>query len=275
MHSAGESPAVELYYETFGSVADDPVLLLINGLGSQSINYPDKWCQLFVAEGFGVIRFDNRDVGLSTKFEDQEYSLSDMADDAIAVLDANNVTEAHVMGLSMGGMIAQRLAIHYPDRLLSMTSVMSRTGEPGFGESTEEAINALLRPPATNRDEYIAGLMTSLGIYGSKHEWIDAETMEARFGASFDRCFCPEGVGRQMQAVVGDGSRDSELANLDLPTLVIHGSRDTLIQPDGGEHTAEVIPGAKFVLIDGMGHDYPEAVWDRWVSEWSGFVATI
>ncbi len=275
IHSAGESPAVELYFETFGSVTDDPVLLLINGLGSQSINYPQAWCEQFVAEGFGVIRFDNRDTGLSTKLDDQEYSLSDMAADAVAVLDANGIDAAHVMGLSMGGMIAQRMAIGHRDRLLSMTSVMSRTGEPGFGESTDKAIGALLRPPATNRQEYIDGLITSLGIYGSKPEWIDEEAMRERFGEAFDRCFCPGGVARQIHAITSDGSRSEALSQIDLPVLVMHGSRDTLVQPDGGKQTAAVIPNAKFVLIDGMGHDYPEAVWDRWVAEWSEFVGAI
>src|SRR4051794_4129276 len=134
---------VEIYYESFGDPTR-PTLLLINGLGSQCINYSEEWCQLFCAEGFRVIRFDNRDVGLSSKLEGVEYTLADMADDAVAVLDAAGVGTAHVMGCSMGGMIVQRLAIDHPDRLLSITSVMSRTGEEGYGDSSEEALAFLM-----------------------------------------------------------------------------------------------------------------------------------
>ncbi len=139
--------ATEIYYEEFGDPAA-PALLLVNGLGSQCLNYAVEWCQLFCDEGFHVLRFDNRDVGLSTKLEGTDYRLADMADDAIAVLDAVGVEKAHVMGCSMGGMIVQRLAIDHPDRLLSMTSVMSRTGEAGYGDSSPEALAFLLAPPA-------------------------------------------------------------------------------------------------------------------------------
>ena len=263
---------VELYYDSFGDPAD-PTLLLVNGLGSQCINYADDWCKRFVAAGYRVLRFDNRDVGLSSKLPGVDYTLADMADDAIAVLDAAGVDRAHVMGLSMGGMIVQRLAIDHPQRVLTMTSVMSRTGEPGFGESTPEAMAALTRPPATSREESIDAHLEALTIYGSKPEWIDEHEARARAGAAYDRCFEPAGVGRQMQAVMRDGSRDEALARIDVPTLVMHGSRDTLIEPSGGRHTAEVIPGAVYVEIDGMGHDYPRAVWDEWVAAWTTFVA--
>ncbi|MEY2454299.1 MAG: hypothetical protein QOD92_3873 [Acidimicrobiaceae bacterium] len=263
---------VEIYYESFGDPGD-PTLVLINGLGSQCINYPVEWCELFVGEGYRVIRLDNRDVGLSSKLDGVPYTPSDMANDVIAVVDAEGVGRAHVMGLSMGGMIVQQLAIDHADRLLTMTSVMSRTGEPGFGDSTPEALAFLTGPPATSRDEYIESHVAALKVYGSKPEWLDDDVSRARAAAAYDRCFCPEGIGRQMQAVMAGGSRDEGLRNVRLPALVLHGSRDTLIDPSGGRHTAEVIPNARFVEIEGMGHDYPPAVWKEWVSIWSGFVS--
>jgi pimeloyl-ACP methyl ester carboxylesterase len=265
---------VEIYYESFGAPGD-PTLVLINGLGSQCINYPVEWCELFVAEGYRVVRLDNRDVGLSSKLDGVAYTPSDMANDVIAVLDAVDVDRAHVMGLSMGGMIVQQLAIDHPDRLRTITSVMSRTGEAGFGDSTPEALAVLMAPPAKSRDEYIENHVAALRVYGSKPEWLDDDVSRERAAAAYDRCFCPEGIGRQMQAVMAGGSRDEGLRTVRLPALVLHGSRDTLIDPSGGRHTAEVIPNARFVEIEGMGHDYPPAVWKEWVSIWSTFVASV
>lgn len=264
---------VELYYEVFGS-GTDPTLLLVNGLGSQCINYADAWCKRFAAEGYQVVRFDNRDVGLSSKLEGERYTVADMALDALAVLDALDVPRAHVMGLSMGGMIVQRLAIDHPERLLTMTSVMSRTGEPGYGDSRPEALAILTAPPASSRDEYIDSHVAAIAVYGSKPEWIDDAETRARAGAAYDRCFCPAGVGRQMHAVLADGSRTEALRHVSVPTLVIHGSRDTLVDPSGGRRTAEVIPGARYVEIEGMGHDYPPAVWDQLVTIWAEFART-
>jgi pimeloyl-ACP methyl ester carboxylesterase len=263
---------VELFYETFGDPAD-PALVLVNGLGSQCINMAGEWCERYVAEGYHVLRMDNRDVGLSSKLDGVDYSLRDMADDVVAVLDAAGIERAHVLGVSMGGMIVQRLAIDHPDRLLSVTSVMSRTGEPGYGESAPEALAVLVAPPARSREEYVENHVAALGVYGSKPEWIDADEARARAAAAYDRCYCPAGVGRQMAAVGRDGSRDDALRSVTVPTLVMHGSRDRLIDPSGGRHTAEVIPGARFVEIEGMGHDYPRAVWDRWVATWAAFAA--
>ncbi|MEY2477782.1 MAG: hypothetical protein QOG87_3097 [Actinomycetota bacterium] len=263
---------VEIYYETFGDAAD-PALVLVNGLGSQCINYDEEWCELFVAEGYRVIRFDNRDVGLSSKLDGIEYSVDDMVKDVLAVLDAEKIDRAHVMGLSMGGMIVQRLAIDHSDRLLTMTSVMSRTGEPGFGDSAPEALAILTAPPARSRDEYIDNHVAAIAVYGSMPGWIDDDETRARAAAAYDRCFCPAGIGRQMAAVMRDGSRDEALRSVTVPSLVMHGSRDTLIHPSGGHHTAEVIPNARYVEIEGMGHDYPRSVWKQLVSTWSGFAA--
>jgi pimeloyl-ACP methyl ester carboxylesterase len=262
---------VEIHFESLGD-PDRPTLLLVNGLGSQCVNYYTEWCRRFGDEGFRVIRFDNRDVGLSSKLDGSDYLLADMADDAVAVLDQVNVSRAHVMGCSLGGMIVQRLAIDHPDRMLSATSVMSRTGEPGYGGSSEAALAFLLASPPTSRGEYIERQVAALHVYGSKPEWLDDEAIRTRAGIVYDRCFCPAGVGRQMRAVLADGSRDEQLRNANLPVLVIHGSRDTLIDPSGGRRTAEVIPGARYVEIEGMGHDYPPAVWNQWVAIWSDFV---
>jgi pimeloyl-ACP methyl ester carboxylesterase len=265
-----------IYYETFGS-GSDPTLLLVNGLGSQCINYATGWCEMLVAAGFHVIRFDNRDVGLSTHFTDAPldehsaaYRIIDMADDAIAVLDAAGVERAHVVGLSMGGMIVQHLAIHHRERLLSMVSVMSRTGESGYGQSTPEALARLTGAPATDRASAIANSIEGMRIWGSP-EFADAERCAADAGRAFDRCFDPAGVGRQYTAVVATGSWADQLPGVTTPTLVMHGTADTLIDISGGERTAELIPGARFVAIEGMGHDYPPQLWQRWVDEIAGF----
>jgi pimeloyl-ACP methyl ester carboxylesterase len=263
---------VEIYYETFGDPAD-PTLVLVNGLGSQCINFAVEWCEMFAAEGYQVVRFDNRDTGLSSKLDGVEYGVADMAGDVVAVLDALGVERAHVMGLSLGGMIVQRLAIDHPTRVLTLTSVMSRTGEPGFGDSSSEALAVLLSPPARSREEFVEHHVAALKVYGSKPEWLDDDVSRARAGAAYDRCFCPAGMARQMGAAVGEASRDEALGQLAIPALVLHGSRDTLIAPSGGRHTADVIPGAHYVEIDGMGHDYPPPVWPEWVRTWSSFAA--
>ena len=214
--STARNGDVEIYYEEFGDPSA-PTLLLVNGLGSQCLNYDVAWCQLFCEEGFHVVRYDNRDVGLSTKLDGTDYALTDMANDAIAVLDAMGVDRAHVMGCSMGGMIVQRLALDHTDRLLSLTSVMSRTGEPGYGDSSEEALAFLLAPPAPSRAAYIDRQVAALHVYGSKPEWLDDDAIRARAAAAYDRCFCPEGIGRQMKAVMHDGSRVSRAGRLGPP----------------------------------------------------------
>lgn len=265
---------VEIYFESFG-VDADPTLLMVNGLGSQCINYDEVWCERFAAEGYQVVRFDNRDVGLSSKLDGREYALRDMAADAIAVLDALGVDQAHVMGVSMGGMIVQRLAIDHADRLRSMTSVMSTTGESGYGRSSPEALAAMLAPVPKTRDEYMAKEVADRRVYGSKSEWIDAAYLRARAGRAFDRCRCPEGEARQIRAVLADGSRAQALRSVTVPTLVLHGDRDVLVDPSGGRRTAELIPGARYVEIAGLGHDYPSAVWDQWVQIWADFAGGV
>jgi len=271
---------VELYYDTFGS-RDDPALLLVNGLGGQCINYADAWCEKFAAEGFFVIRSDNRDVGLSTKFAgckpdlrgvarakadgrppDVPYTVIDMADDALAVLDALDVARAHVMGLSMGGMIAQTLAIEHPERLLSLTSLMSSTGDTDVGGSSPEAQKLFMAKAPTDRESYVARHLENMRTWGSPAQY-DEDRLRANAGAAFDRCFDPAGQARQAMAIAAGDSRTAALRNVRIPTLVVHGSEDKLIDPSGSRRTAEVVPGARFVLLDGMGHDYPPAYWDE------------
>lgn len=268
----------EIYYETFGS-SDDPTLVLVNGLGSQCINYPVEWCEMFAAAGLQVVRFDNRDVGLSTKFEGRPadesgaaYTLSDMAGDVVAVLDAVGVERAHVMGLSMGGMIVQTVAIEHPQRLLTMTSVMSTTGEPDHGQGTPEAMALLMAPPATDRMSYVAGSIAGLRCWGSP-EFADEDRWRADAERAFDRCFHPSGVSRQLFGIRASAGRADRLRDVRVPTLVIHGDRDTLITSGGGRRTAELIPGARFVPIAGMGHDYPPQLWPRWVELVAGHIA--
>lgn len=279
--------SVSIYYETFGAAAD-PVLVLVNGLGSQCINYRTEWCEMFATEGFHVVRFDNRDTGLSSGFEhvvadpagaaaavlagqvpEVPYTLSDMADDVVAVLDDLGVERAHVMGLSLGGMIVQTLAIDHPERLRSLTSVMSSTGDADVGQASDAARALLFGPPATDRDDYVAKHLAGLRVWGSPG--LVDEAAQTRFaGEAFDRSFRPSGPGRQMMAVVASGSRTAALRAVRVPTLVMHGSADTLIDPSGGRRTAEAVPGARFELMEGMGHDYPAVLWGRWVDVVAG-----
>jgi pimeloyl-ACP methyl ester carboxylesterase len=264
-----------LYYETFGSPGD-PTVLLVNGLGSQCINYAVEWCAMMVAEGLQVVRFDNRDVGLSTHFTDapagaNAYELTDMAADAIAVLDALGVERAHVMGLSMGGMIVQQLAIHHRDRILSMISVMSRTGEPEFGQSSDEAYALLTSPQAAGRDAAVERGIAGQRVWGSP-DHRDEERARELAARAYDRCSDPAGVGRQFLAVGAAGSWADELPGVTTPTLVMHGTADTLIDISGGRRTAELIPGARFVAIEGMGHDYPPELWRRLTDEVTDFI---
>ncbi|MDQ6698409.1 MAG: alpha/beta fold hydrolase [Actinomycetota bacterium] len=273
---------VEIFFETFGEPTD-PALLLVNGLGSQCINYRVEWCERFVAEGFFVIRFDNRDVGLSTKFSDVRpavgavvralsagqppevpYTLDDMAGDAIAVLDHLEIEQSHVMGVSMGGMIVQQLAIRQPERLLSMTSVMSTTGDPAVGGSSREAQALMLSAAPTDRVSAIARHLEGIRTYGSPACY-DEERLTAVAGEAFDRSFTPDGQARQVMAIIASPDRTVALHDVHVPTLVMHGDADTLVDISGGRSTADAIPGARFVVMEGMGHDYPPQYWERWV----------
>jgi len=228
--------------------------------------YPEGFCEAFVDRGFFVIRFDNRDVGFSTKFVDgPDYTLSDMADDCVAVLRHFDAVPAHVFGTSMGGMIAQTLAIDHPEIVASLTSHASSSGHPDMGWPSPEAFDALFAPEPTTREEAAASGIVGKKIWGTPDTWSEEEWGEFS-AANFDRS-PPEGAGaRQWNAVVASGNRDDQLRQLDVPTLVIHGGIDTLIAPSGGQHTAEVIPHAVYEELEGVGHDLPITEWPHIVS---------
>ncbi|MCP3933982.1 MAG: alpha/beta hydrolase [Actinomycetia bacterium] len=273
----------EIEYETFGRPTD-PALLLVNGLGSQMIAYRDELCDGFVSAGFFVIRYDNRDVGLSSKTSaappsigsvreaivnqtpaPTAYSIHDMAADGMAVLDALEVDSTHVWGMSMGGMIVQTMGYTHADRVLSITSVMSTTGAPGVGQSTPEALAALMEPAPSDRDEYVEDDLRRRLVYAST----DFDIGEARtyVEAQYDRCFHPDGVAHQYMAVLADGDRTQRLASITAPTSVIHGGVDTLIDVSGGVATVEAIAGAELVVYENMGHDLPRSLWESYIDE--------
>jgi pimeloyl-ACP methyl ester carboxylesterase len=254
---------VEIEFESFGD--DRPAtVLLVNGLGSQMTRWPEAFCEKLVARGYRAIRFDNRDTGKSTWMDKGEtYTLKDMAADAMAVLDAAGVAKAHIAGVSMGGMIVQRIAIDYPDRVLSLTSIMSAPS--GDVVATPEAMAVISNPPPDPEADYEAfvahGIRNARTIGSPAYPWTD-EQLRARVVAEHARAFNPAGVGRQRKAIGADGDRTEELKRLSVPTVVLHGADDPLVQPIGGTQTADAIPGAELRIIPGMGHDLPEALYD-------------
>ena len=265
---------VELWYETFGDPAD-PALLLVNGLGSQCVNFRVAWVEKFVAEGLFVIRFDNRDVGRSTWFDEAgtdgpAYTVEDMADDAAAVLDAAGVEAAHVLGVSMGGMIVQALVIRHPERVRTLTSIMSSTGDLDVGQPSHDSLEHILTPAPADREGYLGHQLVSIRTWGSPDAY-DEDWIRMVNGEAYDRAFHPDGQLRQMYAVRTAASRTAALGAVTVPALVIHGDEDRRVDPSGGRRTAEAIPGARFELIEGMGHDYPPVWWDRIV----GLVASL
>ncbi|WP_293901281.1 alpha/beta hydrolase [Phenylobacterium sp.] len=254
--------AVEIEYQTFGNDRPETVLL-VNGLGSQMTRWPEAFCAKLVARGYRVIRMDNRDTGLSTWPAD-DYVLADMGNDAMAVLDAAGVAGAHIAGVSMGGMIVQRMAIDHPDRVLSLTSIMSAPG-PATLKSTPQAMAVLDVPPPDPKADFAAyvahGVQNARTIGSPAYPWDEAE-LTARVEAEYRRAFNPPGAARQRRAIGADGDRVAALKQLDVPTVVLHGADDPLVQPLGGEATAAAIPGAELRIIPGMGHDLPPALHD-------------
>ena len=256
-----------------------PAILLIMGLGGQLTRWSDALMDAFAAHGFRAIRFDNRDVGLSTKFDaaglpdlarigmqlmtggkpDAPYTLEDMAADAVGLLDALGIARAHIVGASMGGMIAQLVAAHHPDRVLSLTSVMSTTGNPALPRATAEA-NAVLmaRPAGGDLDSLVAHSVRAAKVIGSPGYPADDVALAARIRADLERQYYPQGFARQMAAIWANGDRRPVLAGITAPTLVIHGADDPLVPVEGGRDTARAIPGARLVEIPGMGHDLPQ-----------------
>lgn len=283
MTSVKISDQIELEYDTFGSPSR-PTLLLIMGFMAQMVAWETDFCDMLADRGLYVVRFDNRDCGLSTHLDGvtvntddvvraamlQEpipqvpYTLSDMAADALGLLDHLNVERAHVLGASMGGMIAQTFAIEYPHRTLSLTSVMSLTGELEYGESTPEALEALLTPPPTDREGYIKFSPNWQAWHSKRYR---SDKLSYAFAArDYDRMFYPDGGSRQLAAIYASGSRAEALQKLDVPTLVVHGLDDTLIAPSGGRRTAELIPNARLLMLEDMGHDLPRPLWPTFVS---------
>lgn len=267
---------IEIGYETHGDPDGEP-LLLVMGLGAQLIAWPLELCDALVDRGFFVIRYDNRDTGLSTKFDDVggdfmttflqaaqgepvevAYRLSDMAADGMALLDHLGIESSHIVGASMGGMLAQTMAIEHPERVRTLTSIMSTAGDPDVGQPTPEAMELLLRPAPTTREEAIEAGVASRRAIGSPEHFDEAVARQQGVEA-YDRCWNPAGTARQLLAIVASGSRAEGLAQLDVPTLVIHGDIDPLVTPSGGQRTAGLIPGAELIMLEGMGHDLPPA----------------
>lgn len=258
--------SVELEYQTFGD--DQPeVVLLVNGLGSQMTRWPEPFCVKLAAKGYRVIRYDNRDTGLST-WPTEAYALKDMAADGMAVLDSVGVAEAHVAGVSMGGMIVQRMAIDYPQRVLSLTSIMSTTGARDAFASTPEAaavLNVAPPDPTADFEAFVAHQIANAKTIGSPaYPWDDAALRE-RAVAEYRRGFNPAGVARQRQAIGADGDRTEALRGLKIATVVLHGEVDPLLLKVGGEATAAAIPEAELRIIPGMGHDLPPGLYDVFV----------
>lgn len=271
---------IDIEYDTFGEAAS-PALLLIMGLGMQMVAWPKELCLMLAARGFQVIRFDNRDVGLSSMIESgpvpdvfaalrgdtssASYTLDDMADDAAALLTALDIPAAHVVGASMGGMIAQTLAIRHPARVLSLTSIMSTTGDPAVGQPTPEAMAVLFEPPPTDRKEAADRGVRIFSVIGSRGDLFDEEHVREVAGVSWDRNRSYDGLYRQLLAIAASGDRTERLRRLSVPALVIHGEIDPLVTPSGGAATAAAIDGARLLTLPRMGHDLPRPLWPQLV----------
>jgi pimeloyl-ACP methyl ester carboxylesterase len=267
---------IKLAYEEFGDPADPPVLLIM-GLGTQMLGWHTDFCGLLAERGLHVIRFDNRDVGLSTKIRtgprpriwaallgntrSASYTLNDMADDAAGLLDHLGIDSAHVMGASMGGMIGQTMAIRHPARVRSLVSIMSTTGDRRVGRARLVVLRFLMRPVPARRHRYIERMVRTFRAIGSPGYPLDEERVRRLAATSYDRCFHPAGTARQLVGILASGNRTEALRGVRAPTLVIHGADDPLVGVSGGKATAAAIPGAQLMVLPGMGHDLPEALW--------------
>lgn len=276
---------ITIEYDTFGARRGRP-LLLVMGLGAQMIHWRDEFCDMLSERDHFVIRFDNRDAGLSEKFghlgipdmgemaaqllagqpAEAPYSLDDMAADGFALLDALEVEAAHICGASMGGMIVQSMVLKDRARVRSMTSIMSSTGNPDLPSSTDEAMAAMLSPAATNREEAIERTLAVSKVIGSPGYPAAEEEARIRAAMGYDRAFYPEGVARQMAAIAAHGNRKPALEAIDVPALVIHGEADPLVPVAGGHDTHEALRGSRLMVLEGMGHDLPEPLWPEIVT---------
>lgn len=264
---------IELAYTVEGDPAGHP-LLLVNGLGSPLVAFEPGFVAALVERGFQVARMDNRDTGRSSRCEGpglSRYRLDDLADDVVCVLDALGWRRAILLGQSMGGMVAQQVAITYPMRVIGLVSFMSSTGEPGHGRPAPEAAKALRETAPTERAPWLEHRVRTERIWASP-QWWDEEWVRGKGEAMFDYGIDPAGSVRQYRALADAPSRDAALAQLRVPTLAIHGGADRLIGPEAGRHLAEVIPGAAYVEIPELGHDLPPQVWERLADDVAAFV---
>lgn len=272
---------ITLEYDTFGSKKDRP-LLLVMGLGAQMIHWDEAFCEGLAQRGHHVIRFDNRDAGLSTRFDEAPvpdmgalvaqmiagqkpevpYTLDDMADDAFGLLDALDVERAHIAGASMGGMIVQAMALARPERVRTLTSIMSSTGNPALPPASPEAMGALTSAVPADLDAYLARSVELSRVIGSPGFPFDEARTRERARLAFERGLYPQGTARQMAAIVAHGNRRPRLEQLSIPALVIHGSADPLVPVHGGRDTHEALQGAEWLEIEGMGHDLPPGTWE-------------
>lgn len=273
---------IEICYEIFGAPDAEP-LVLIMGLGAQMIHWDDEFCRQLAARGFRVIRFDNRDIGKSSQMKGGKrlgalellklrflripvaapYKLSDMAQDVVGLLGALQIKSAHIVGASMGGMIAQELALVFPERVRSLTSIMSSTGNPKLPGPTREAAALLMAPPVVEREAFIKRFAETWKMLRAGSFPQDEALDRERAIRTFERGLNPAGVVRQLRAILASGSRKERLAALKVPTLVIHGTVDPLVRPEGGKDTAASIPGAKLLMVEGMGHALPIPMWPQ------------
>ena len=247
---------IEIEYEVLGDEQAEPMLLVM-GFAVQLIAWPDGFCRMLVERGYRVIRFDNRDVGLSSKVP-ASYSLDDLAADTAGLRDALELASAHVVGASMGGFIAQLLAIHHPSRVRSLCSIMSSTGDRSVGQPRPEIVPMLMVSPPAERSSYVDARLAIARRLASPGFPFDEQRSRDVIGLAFDRAYYPAGAQRQLAAVLAARDRTRALGELRLPTLVIHGAEDPLVHRSGGEATARAIPGAELLVIPGMGHDLPK-----------------
>ncbi len=272
--STARNGQIEIAYETFGTDGD-PALILLHGLGSSMLVWPEEMCAGFVDRGFFVLRMDHRDSGLSTVLPDgARYTLQDMAGDAVAVLDSAGCDRAIVCGYSLGGMVAQAAAAACGERVAGLVSISSHTGEAGVGDPTPEALAALTAPSAGTVEAQIEVDLAGYRIWSSP-DWRNEQAEREYLERSYRRAWHPGASERQFKAAARSGSRAGALRSLEVPTLVIHGSVDPLITPDAGRRTAELVPGAEYVEIEGMGHDLPPQVWAPIISAVTALSARI
>jgi pimeloyl-ACP methyl ester carboxylesterase len=271
---------ISLCYDTFGDRVDPPIVLIM-GLAGQMIVWDDDFCRELSSRGRFVVRFDNRDIGLSTRFTEAKtpsmrdiflaqvtrsgirarYTLLDMAKDTIALIDALGLERVHIVGISMGGAIAQEMAIHFRDRLRTLTSIMSSTGDPRLPPPTWQALRVLTQRPVKEREAYLRRYVRTWHVLAQDNFPFDAARMRRQGERSYDRGTNPAGVARQMLAIIASGNRTRALRELAIPTLVIHGTADPLVRFKAGPALAQAIPGAKFLPIEGMGHTLPREAW--------------